>query len=157
MIECNFNNVVMGEGISCFNRPYGDYSFPYLVGGKWRYGGSDTQNAIYKNNFMHSIADLYSDKAYTLTVLGGTWGTVEKGSLIYKTPLANSAPNSSVALTSDGLRSQFDINNDGKADSRDFSLAMSALFGKEICTSADLNRDGKISLIDLLLLIKGIR
>lgn len=157
VIECNFNNVVMGEGISCFNRPYGDYSFPYLVGGKWRYGGSDTQNAIYKNNFMHSIADLYSDKAYTLTVLGGTWGTVEKGSLFYKVPLANSAPNSSVALTSDGLRSQFDINNDGKADSRDFSLAMSALFGKEICTSADLNQDGKISLIDLLLLIKGIR
>ncbi|MBQ5390593.1 MAG: family 43 glycosylhydrolase, partial [Clostridia bacterium] len=157
VIECNFNNVVIGEGIGCFNRPHGDYSYPYLVGGKWRYGGSDTQNAIYQDNFMHSITDLYSDKAYTLTVLGGTWESVEKGSLLYKSPLANSAPNSSVAYTNDGLQSRFDINNDGTADDKDLNLAVSALLGKEVCKSADLNRDGTITLVDLLILLKGIQ
>ncbi|MBQ4599638.1 MAG: family 43 glycosylhydrolase [Clostridia bacterium] len=103
VIECNFNDVVMGEGVSCFNRPHGDYSYPYLVGGKWRYGGSDTQNVIYKDNFMAGMAELRSDQAYTITVLGGTWETVEKGSLVYKTPLANSAPNSILTYTNDAL------------------------------------------------------
>ncbi len=157
VIECNFNNVVMGEGVSCFNRPHGDYSFPYLVGGKWRYGGSDMQNEIYKNNFSHSIKDLYSDKAYTITVLGGTWETIEEGSLLYKTPLANSAPNGKLSRTSDSLQPRFDLNSDGKADFNDLTLAVSALFGKATCEAADLNKDSKISLIDLLLLVNAIR
>lgn len=157
VIECNFNDVVMGEGVGCFNRPHGDYAYPYLVGGKWRYGGSDTKNPIYKDNFTATIAELRSDKAYTVTVLGGTWETIEKGSLLYKTPLANSAPNGAIARTSDSLQPRFDLNSDGKADFNDLDFAIRALFDEKICEAADLNKDSKISLVDLLLLVNAIR
>ena len=157
VIECNFNNVVMGEGVSCFNRPHGDYSYPYLVGGKWRYGGSDTNNSIYKDNFMASIAELRSDKAYTVTVLGGTWEVLESGSLLHKTPLANSAPNGKIAKDNTALLAKVDLNRDGKTDAEDFSIAISSLIGSTPCAEADLNGDGKLSLLDILLLLRSIR
>ena len=157
VIECNFNDVVMGEGVGCFNRPHGDYSYPYLVGGKWRYGGSDTSNSIYKDNFMASIAELRHSKAYTITVLGGTWEMLESGSLLHRTPLANSAPNGAIVRDTTGLLSKVDLNGDGKTDAQDLSIAVNALLGNAPCAEADPNGDGKSSLLDILLILRAIQ
>ncbi len=89
VIECNFNEVVVGEGVSCLNRPYGEREFPYLVGGRWNYGGSSKDEVF--NGFVYDADKLSSTKSYTLTVLGGKWGGVTVGTLDYKTPLDGSA------------------------------------------------------------------
>ncbi len=103
VIECNFNNVVFGEGVGCVNRPYGDYSFPYLAGGRWQYGGS-SGDATYKNNFKYSESDLVTSKEYTLTVLGGKWELVTEGTINYKSVLENSAPNAILERTNKDLK-----------------------------------------------------
>ncbi len=96
VIECNYNTVVMGEGVSCHNRPLtGD--FPYLVGGKWKYTGVSS-DAIYKNYFNASEANQSSTKEYDLTVLGGTWEQVTEGSMVKYDALANSAPNAKLTV-----------------------------------------------------------
>jgi len=84
VIECNFNNVVFGEGISCHNSPE-RLEYPYIVGGRWNYSGTLTTDLY--NKFKYTEDKLSSTKAYTVTVLGGTWSLVEKGSLDYKTPV----------------------------------------------------------------------
>ena len=96
VIECNFNNVVFGEGVSCINRPYGDLSYPYIVGGRWQYNGSETNNSTYNENFKYDLRELYSDKEYVLAVLGGTYEKVTAGSLNYRDVLGSSAPNAKV-------------------------------------------------------------
>lgn len=89
VIECNFNNVVMGEGVSCLNRPL-TRDYPYLVGGKWQYTGSD-KSAVY-NSFMPSDSKLSSTESYNVTVLGGTWEAVFAGSVKQNAPVDGSAP-----------------------------------------------------------------
>ncbi|MBQ9133988.1 MAG: family 43 glycosylhydrolase [Clostridia bacterium] len=90
VIEGNFHNVVMGEGVSCLNRPL-TRDYPYLVGGKWQYTGSD-KSAVY-NSFMPSDSKLSSAESYNLTVLGGTWEAVFAGSVKQYAPVDGSAPN----------------------------------------------------------------
>ncbi len=99
VIACNFNNVVMGEGVSCLNNPYGEHEYPMLVGGRWNYTGNDTN----LDRFRYASDKLSSTKAYTLTVLGGTWEMVEAGSVDYKTPIAGSAPSGKLVTSSEGM------------------------------------------------------
>ena len=79
VIECNFNNVVMGEGMNCLNRPFGEKDFPHIVGGKWKYTGSDTA-AVY-DKFKPSEQNMSSSEEYTIKILGGTWQRVFLGSV----------------------------------------------------------------------------
>ncbi|MBQ7012193.1 MAG: family 43 glycosylhydrolase [Clostridia bacterium] len=96
VIECNFNTVVMGEGMSCLNRPYGENDYPYLVAGKWKYTGDDTASVYDKFNSNESF--LVSDKEFTLSVLGGTWQQVFEGSAIQTEAVADSAINGTVTV-----------------------------------------------------------
>ncbi|MBQ4557630.1 MAG: family 43 glycosylhydrolase [Clostridia bacterium] len=97
LIECNFNNVVMGEGVSCISQPTRK-TFPYLVGGKW-WSGNTT--GVYTNFTHTSNADITTDKAYTLTVLSGTWSVVTPLSLKSNKVVASSAPNATLVFDGD--------------------------------------------------------
>ncbi len=101
IIEGNYSNLVMGEGVSCIAQPTRVH-FPYLIGGQWRYTGSSS-DAGYANHKHVSDAALKSDKAYTLTVYNGTWTLVTKDSLRDTTLLADYSPNASVILFDDAL------------------------------------------------------
>ena len=76
VIECNFNDVVMGEGASTLNRPHGR-DYPYLIGGKWQYSGSNI-NEVYEK-FMYDEKELVTDKECNITLYGGKWEKVIKG------------------------------------------------------------------------------
>ncbi|MBQ9428821.1 MAG: glycoside hydrolase family 43 protein, partial [Clostridia bacterium] len=97
VIECNFNNVVMGEGVSCISQPTRK-TFPYLVGGKW-WSGNTT--GVYTNFNYTSNAEITTDKAYTLTVLSGTWSLATHLSLKSSTPLSTSADHAETVLGGD--------------------------------------------------------
>ena len=99
VIECNFNTVVMGMGVSCLNRPFGENDYPCLVGGKWKYTGDDTAKVY--DSFKASDGEMISDKEYTLTVLGGTWQMIAKGSAVQSEELADSAVNGILRLGED--------------------------------------------------------
>jgi len=99
VIECNFNTVVMGMGVSCLNRPFGENDYPCLVGGKWKYTGDDTAKVY--DSFKASDGEMISDKEYTLTVLGGTWQMIAKGSVVQSEELADSAVNGILRLGED--------------------------------------------------------
>ncbi len=99
VIECNFNDMVMGMGVSCFNRPFGENDYPYLVGGKWKYTGDDTAK-VYES-FNAGDDAMVSDKEYTLTVLGGTWQAVIKGSAKQTEEIADSASNGTLLFGKD--------------------------------------------------------
>ncbi|MBQ2733282.1 MAG: glycoside hydrolase family 43 protein [Clostridia bacterium] len=99
VIECNFNDVVMGMGVSCLNRPFGENDYPYLVGGKWKYTGDDTAKVY--DSFKPSDDAMVTDKDYSLTVLGGTWQAVIKGSAKQTEELADSAVNANLRLSKD--------------------------------------------------------
>ena len=81
IIECGQNNVVIGEGVSCVSRPNSG-QFPVLVGGYWQYSGT-SKSAPYSFYTADKRPDtmLQTDKAYTLTVKGGTWETITAGSM----------------------------------------------------------------------------
>ncbi len=96
LIECNFNNVVMGEGVSCIAQPT-RATFPVLVGGKWLTGNS---GGAYEN-FKPTSAQLVSDKEFTLTVLSGTWSIATEKSLRSLSQVANSTPNATIVLDGD--------------------------------------------------------
>ena len=99
VIEGNFNDVVIGMGVSCLNRPFGENDYPYLVGGKWRYTGDDPAKVY--DSFKPSDTALISDEEYTVTVLGGTWQAVIKGSAEQTTEFADSAVNAILRLSKD--------------------------------------------------------
>ncbi len=88
VIECNFNNVVMGEGVSCIAQPT-RRTFPYLTGGKWT-----TQNSggVYDNYRFTNYTDMASAKAFTLTVLSGTWTVVNERSMLDHMVVDKTAP-----------------------------------------------------------------
>lgn len=98
VIECGQNNVVFGEGVSCAARPNVEM-FPVLVGGYWQYSTS-TEKSPYKyyTASAHPTSMLTTDKAYSLTVLGGTWSIATAGSVRDRTQLANTAPNATFTL-----------------------------------------------------------
>lgn len=89
VIECNFNNVVFGDGISTLFTPR-RRQFPYIVGGKWWYTGGDSADAY--NNFRYeSVTDVTSDKEFTVEVYSGTWEGIVGGSMKNSTELADTA------------------------------------------------------------------
>ncbi len=96
VIECNFHNVVMGEGVSCLNRRlHPDY--PYLIGGKWKYAGA-SGDAVYKNNFNAAESALVSTASYGISVYGGTWQSVSAGSMRTYAPIEGSAENAQLTV-----------------------------------------------------------
>ena len=97
VIECNFNNVVMGEGMSCLNRPFGENDFPYIVGGKWKYTGSDTA-AVY-DKFKPSDQNMSTSEEYTIKILGGTWQRIFLGSVKNNTEMNATAPNAQLTVS----------------------------------------------------------
>ena len=100
IIECGQNNVVIGENVSCTSRPNQD-QFPVLVGGYWQYGpASKTPAYVHFNTENRPDSMLTTDKAYSLTVLGGTWEHIYPGSMQGTTYLEKSAPNAKLTQRS---------------------------------------------------------
>ena len=99
VIEGNFNDVVIGMGVSCLNRPFGENDYPYLVGGKWRYTGDDPAKVY--DSFKSGDEAMISDKEYTLTVLSGTWQAVIKGSARQTEEIDGSAVNGTLLFGKD--------------------------------------------------------
>lgn len=96
VIECGQNNVVIGENVSCASRP-NNVQFPVLVGGYWQYGkASVTPAYVHFNTTNRPDSMLTTDKAYSLTVKGGTWEHIYPGSMKATTYLENSAPNATL-------------------------------------------------------------
>ncbi len=84
VVECNFNDVVFGEGVSCLDSSIGERAFPSIVGGRW-------QNDKSYSGFNYTENLLSSTKSYTITVLNGKWDIIELGSLNFRTPVGTSA------------------------------------------------------------------
>ncbi len=100
VIECGQNNVVIGENVSCASRP-NNAKFPVLVGGYWQYGkASVTPAYVHFNTVNRPDSMLTTDKAYSLTVKGGTWEHIYPGSMKATTYLENSAPNATLTQSS---------------------------------------------------------
>ena len=100
VIECGQNNVVIGENVSCASRP-NNAQFPVLVGGYWQYGkASVTPAYVHFNTVNRPDSMLTTDKAYSLTVKGGTWEHIYPGSMKATTYLENSAPNATLTQSS---------------------------------------------------------
>ena len=153
VIECGYNNVIIGEGVSCINSPFGERKFPYLVGGKWKYVGTRVNSSPYKQfNYLDSA--LSSTKEYTLCVLGGRWEMVESGSVKYKTPVSGSAPNSSLERTNARLESWGDVNYDGSITLADAILSIKASLDCTFYKRADFNYDKAVTLLDVMRLLK---
>ncbi|MBR5538402.1 MAG: family 43 glycosylhydrolase [Clostridia bacterium] len=96
-IVCNFNDVVMGEGVSCINRPRADRDYPLLIGGKWYYTGEQT-DPVYGNNFKPSEDKMTNTKAFTFAVLGGTWQVCTAGSVKGMDVVDGTAPGATVVI-----------------------------------------------------------
>ena len=100
VIECGQNNVVIGENVSCASRP-NNAQFPVLVGGYWQFGkASVTPAYVHFNTVNRPDSMLTTDKAYSLTVKGGTWEHIYPGSMKATTYLENSAPNATLTQSS---------------------------------------------------------
>ena len=100
VIECGQNNVVIGENVSCASRP-NSAQFPVLVGGYWQFGKASVTHAyVHFNTVNRPDSMLTTDKAYSLTVKGGTWEHIYPGSMKATTYLENSAPNATLKQSS---------------------------------------------------------
>ncbi len=100
VIECGQNNVVIGENVSCASRP-NNVKFPVLVGGYWQFGKASTTPAyVHFNTESRPDSMLKTDKAYSLTVKGGTWEHIYPGSLKGTTYVEGSAPNATLRQSS---------------------------------------------------------
>ncbi len=98
VIECNFNNVTMGDGVSCIAQPTRK-TFPVLVGGRWWTTTSDT-SAVY-DNFRYTSTEVVSDKEFALNIYSGTWSIATCRSVKNTTQIYNSTPNAVVNRTGD--------------------------------------------------------
>ena len=98
VIECNFNNVVMGEGVSCISQPTRK-TFPVLVGGNWWYTGSTS--GVYANFNYANNAAVTKDVENTITVLSGTWSIATEKSVKNTSQISTSAPSSTLVLGGD--------------------------------------------------------
>ncbi len=97
VIECNFNNVVMGEGVSCIAQPT-RVTFPVLVGGHW---WSTNTSGVYTNFNYANNAAVTKDVANTITVKSGTWSIATKYSVKSTSTLTTTAPSSTFVLEGD--------------------------------------------------------
>ena len=96
-IACNFNNVVMGEGVSCIAQPTRK-TFPVLVGGNW---WSSSTSGVYANFNYSSNAEVTKDVDNTITVKSGTWSIATKYSVKSISTLTSTAPSSVFVLEGD--------------------------------------------------------
>lgn len=94
VIECNFNNVVMGDGVSCIGQPTRE-DYPYLVGGRWWTARTD---GVYKNFNYSSLAAVTKEQDNVLSVYSGTWSLVTEKSTKETSALEQSAPASTLVL-----------------------------------------------------------
>ena len=94
VIECNFNNVVMGEGVSCIAQPTRK-TFPYLTGGKWTTYNS---GGVYENYKFTDYLSMASANQFTLTVLSGTWTLVNERSFLDDKMVDKTAPYGKLVL-----------------------------------------------------------
>lgn len=102
VIEGNFCNVTMGDGVSCIAQPTLP-TFPVLVGGVWRYSGNDS-SATYDNFRYATDAATASEKPYTLRVYSGTWSIASAGNVRDTTMLkADYTPKAVLVLTGDAI------------------------------------------------------
>jgi len=101
VVECNFCDVTFGEGVGTVNNPYGEKTFPYLVGGRWNYTGASNSDEYL--GFRYAEDRLTSEKNYTVTVLGGKWEKMFVGTANYKDEMPNSAPNGRLVTDASGL------------------------------------------------------
>ena len=97
VIECNFNNVVMGDGVSCIAQPTRK-TFPVLVGGKW---ATTKTGGVYDNYHFTSNADITSSEAFTLTVKSGTWSIATEKSVKDTATIKNTTPGGALVLEGD--------------------------------------------------------
>lgn len=97
VIECNFNNVVMGDGVSCISQPTRK-TFPYLVGGNW---WSNNTTGVYSNFNYSENADVTSDKEFSLTVYSGTWSMATENSVRSTLAINATAQNGTLVLAGD--------------------------------------------------------
>lgn len=99
VIECNFNNVVFGDGISTLFTPT-RREFPYIVGGNWWYTGANS-NGVYDNFKYNSEAEVTSDAEYAIHVCSGTWEKIVGGSMKGYAEVEGSAPNGMSSISMD--------------------------------------------------------
>ncbi|MBQ8837274.1 MAG: family 43 glycosylhydrolase [Clostridia bacterium] len=99
VIECNQNNVTMGEGVSCIAQSV-RVTFPVLVGGNWWYTGTDS-STVYDNFKYANKTKVTTDKEYTLTVYSGTWSIATEKSVKDEAEVATSAPNATLVIDGD--------------------------------------------------------
>ena len=97
VIECNFNNVVMGEGVSCIAQPTRK-TFPVLVGGYW---WSTNTSGVYTNFNYANNAAVTKDVDNTITVLSGTWSIATEKSVKSTAQIGTSAPSSTLVIGGD--------------------------------------------------------
>lgn len=97
VIECNFNNVVMGEGVSCIAQPI-RRTFPYLTGGKW---STKKTGGVYENYKFTNNSAMTLEDEFTLTVLSGTWTCISEKSLLDNVIVEETAPNGTVVFGDD--------------------------------------------------------
>ena len=100
VIECNFNNVTFGDGVSTLFSPK-RREFPFLVGGRWHYTGTNG-SPIYEN-FNYTMRDMITEDAYELRVFGGTWERIEGGSMSGYDTVADSAVNATLSILGDAV------------------------------------------------------
>ena len=96
VIEGNFHNIVMGEGVSCLSRRL-DGDFPCLVGGRWKYEGTSDE-ALYRTYFRAAEENLVSDKAYSVHIYGGTWEVAAACSVRMISPLPMTTKNATLTV-----------------------------------------------------------
>lgn len=94
VIECNFNNVVMGEGVSCIAQPTRK-TFPYITGGKW---STYNSGGVYDQYKFTDFTAMASAEEFTLTVLAGTWTAINERSLLDGTFVDQTAPYGATVL-----------------------------------------------------------
>lgn len=99
VIECNFNNVVFGDGISTLFTPK-LRQFPYIVGGNWWYTGINTSE-VYENFKYESESEVTSDAGFSVKVYSGTWEKIIGGSMKGYDEVENSAVNGTLSIGSD--------------------------------------------------------
>ncbi|MBR5538587.1 MAG: glycoside hydrolase family 43 protein [Clostridia bacterium] len=100
VIECNFNNVTFGDGVSTLFSPK-RREFPFIIGGRWQYTGANPAEVY--NNFRYEESELSTDKEYSLKVYSGTWEGVAAGTMKGRVAVADSAPNAIFAMPGDAI------------------------------------------------------
>ena len=103
IIECNFNTVTFGEGVSCISRP-ANSKFMYIVGGNWWYTGGYTLE-VYDAFRYNDAKEVTSKNKYAITVYNGSFEGIFAGSMKSSgaavVEVEGSAPNATLTVADD--------------------------------------------------------